>query len=72
MVAKVYRAGKVDPHAIRGLFPANIDGKPAVVEYEPDPELRDTEQIPLLEDGCIENYPPRSASLYARRVDRQK
>jgi type I restriction enzyme M protein len=26
------------------------------VEYEPDPELRDTEQIPLLEDGGIESF----------------
>ena len=37
MIAKVYKPGKVDPDAIRGLFPANIDGKPAVVEYELDP-----------------------------------
>jgi type I restriction enzyme M protein len=27
-----------------------------VVEYEPDPELRDTEQISLLEDGGIEGF----------------
>jgi type I restriction enzyme M protein len=27
-----------------------------VVEYEPDPELRDTEQVPLLEDGGIEGF----------------
>jgi len=27
-----------------------------VAEYEPDPELRDTEQIPLLEDGGIEAF----------------
>ena len=29
---------------------------PGVVEYEPDPELRDTEQVPLLEDGGIEAF----------------
>jgi len=28
-------------------------GKAAVVEYEPDPDLRDTEQVPLLEEGGI-------------------
>jgi type I restriction enzyme M protein len=30
-----------------------LGGKPVVVEYEPDPDLRDTEQVPLLEDGGI-------------------
>ena len=28
----------------------------AVVEYEPDPDLRDTEQVPLLEPGGIEAF----------------
>lgn len=27
-----------------------------VVEYEPDPDLRDTEQVPLLEEGGIEAF----------------
>jgi len=27
-----------------------------VVEYEPDPELRDTEQVPLLEQGGVEAF----------------
>jgi type I restriction enzyme M protein len=27
-----------------------------VVEYEPDPDLRDSEQIPLLEEGGIEAF----------------
>ena len=35
---------------------ATIAGKPAVVEYEPDPDLRDTEQVPLLEPGGIEAF----------------
>ncbi len=33
-----------------------MDGKPGVVEYEPDPDLRDTEQVPLLEEGGIEAF----------------
>ncbi|HXF07903.1 MAG TPA: class I SAM-dependent DNA methyltransferase [Candidatus Acidoferrales bacterium] len=41
---------------LRGLFEATIAGKPAVIEYEPDPDLRDTEQVPLLEDGGIEAF----------------
>ena len=31
-----------------------VSGKPVIVEYEPDPDLRDTEQVPLQEDGGIE------------------
>jgi len=41
---------------LRGLFTATIEGKPVVVEYEPDPDLRDTEQIPLLEEGGTEAF----------------
>src|SRR5207249_3586944 len=45
------KGAEADP--LRGLFAAMIDGKPSVVEYEADPDQRDTEQIPLLEDGGI-------------------
>jgi type I restriction enzyme M protein len=31
-------------------------GKPAVVEYEPDTDLRDTEQVSLLEKGGFEAF----------------
>ncbi len=34
----------------------NDGGKPTVLEYEADSELRDTEQIPLMEDGGIEAF----------------
>jgi type I restriction enzyme M protein len=52
VIKKIHKKGAVaDP--LRGLFAATIDGKPVVVEYEPDPDLRDTEQVPLLEDGGI-------------------
>jgi type I restriction enzyme M protein len=36
-----------------------------VVEYEPDPELRDTEQVPLLEEGGIEAFIRREVLPYA-------
>ncbi len=36
----------------------------AVVEYEPDSELRDTEQVPLLEDGGIEAFIRREVLPY--------
>ena len=37
----------------------------AIVEYEPDSELRDTEQIPLLENGGIEAFFQREVLPYA-------
>jgi type I restriction enzyme M protein len=43
-----------------------VDGKPRVVEYEPDSELRDTEQIPLLEEGGIQAFIRREVLPYAR------
>jgi type I restriction enzyme M protein len=64
VIKKVHKKGtKADP--IRGLFDATIAGKPAVVEYEPDTELRDTEQIPLLEEGGIEAFLQREVLPYA-------
>ena len=41
---------------LNGLFEVTIKGRPTVVEYEPDPELRDTEQIPLLHEGGIDAF----------------
>ena len=55
VIRKIHKKGAAaDP--LRGLFEATIGGKPAVVEYEPDPDLRDTEQVPLLEEGGIEAF----------------
>jgi len=45
------RGDKAD--RLYGRFAVNFDGKPDTVEYEPDTELRDTEQVPLLEPGGI-------------------
>jgi type I restriction enzyme M protein len=56
------------PDPLRGLFAAAIHGKPAVVEYEPDPDLRDTEQIPLLEEGGIEAFLRREVLPHAPDV----
>ena len=49
---------------IRGLIEAAVDAQSIVVEYEPDPDLRDTEQVPLTEEGGIESIPsPGGAAL---------
>ena len=63
VVRKVHRGAAADP--LHGLFAGEIDGKPAVVEYEPDASLRDTEQIPLQEDGGIEAFLRREVLPYA-------
>jgi len=51
--------------SLHGLFEVLIDGKHRVVEYEPDTNLRDTEQIPLLDDGGIEAFFKREVLPYA-------
>ncbi len=48
VIKKIHQPGTA-PDPLRGLFEATIQGKTRVVEYEPDTELRDTEQIPFLE-----------------------
>ena len=64
VIKKIHRKGTAaDP--LRGLFAATIAGKPAVVEYESDPELRDTEQVPLLEEGGIEAFLRREVLPHA-------
>ena len=64
VIRKVHKAG-VEPDPLRGLFAAVVRGRPAVVEYEPDTDLRDTEQVPLLEEGGIEAFLRREVLPYA-------
>ena len=64
VIRKIHERGtEADP--LRGLFAATVDGRPAVVEYEPDTDLRDTEQIPLQEAGGIEAFLEREVLPYA-------
>ena len=56
VIRVVHRKGEAEPDALRGLYQCNIDGRPVVVEYEPDTELRDTEQVPLLHEGGVEAF----------------
>jgi type I restriction enzyme M protein len=53
------------PDPLCGLFEATVGGKPVVVEYEPDPELRDNEEVPLLEEGGVEAFLEREVLSYA-------
>jgi type I restriction enzyme M protein len=64
VIAKVHKPGKAKPDPLRGRYIAEVEGKTALVEYEADPELRDTEQIPLLEPGGIEAFLRREVLPY--------
>jgi type I restriction enzyme M protein len=64
VIRKMHKKGSTDDPP-RGLFSAAIEGKSTVVEYEPDADLRDTEQVPLLEEGGIEAFLRREVLPYA-------
>ncbi|WP_430421411.1 type I restriction-modification system subunit M [Methylibium petroleiphilum] len=64
VIAKVHKPGKVKADPMRGLFDAEVAGKACVVEYEPDSDLRDTEQVPLLEEGGIDAFILREVRPY--------
>jgi type I restriction enzyme M protein len=65
VVKKVHKPGKADADPLHGRYEIEVDGKCCVVEYEPDAELRDTEQIPLLEEGGIEAFIRREVLPHA-------
>jgi len=64
VIAKVHKPGKLTADTMLGLYDAAIAGKACVVEYEPDADLRDTEQVPLLEEGGIEAFIRRAVLPY--------
>jgi type I restriction enzyme M protein len=63
VVRKLHRGAIPDP--LRGLFETTMSGTQIVVEYEPDPDLRDTEQVPLLEVGGVDAFLEREVLPYA-------
>ncbi len=64
VIRRVHKTG-TQPDPLRGLFPVTLDGREAVVEYEPDTDLRDTEQVPLLHEGGTEAFLRREVLPYA-------
>ena len=64
VIRKIHKRGTAaDP--LRGLFETTLNGAAAVVEYEADPDRRDTEQIPLQEAGGIDAFLRREVLPYA-------
>ena len=66
VVKRIHRSGNVEADPIRGLFEAKVNGRSRVVEHEFDIKLRDTEQVPLLEDGGIESFLRRKVLPYTQ------
>ena len=65
VIKKIHKAGRMEPDPLRGLVESAVKGKRCVVEYESDTDLRDTEQVPLLEAGGIETFLRREVLPYA-------
>ena len=71
VIRKVHKPGRMQPDPLRGIYPlpsppgrgAGGEG-PACVEYEPDSELRDYEQVPLLEPGGVAAFIRREVLPY--------
>ena len=65
IIKKLHKQGTLaDPYL--GRFEANVGGKTRVVEFEPDTELRDSEQVPLVESAG--DYRDGIESFIAREV----
>lgn len=58
VVAKVHKAGKATVDPLYGFYA----GKGGIIEYESDPDLRDTEQVPLQEE--VETFMQREVLPY--------
>jgi type I restriction enzyme M protein len=63
VIRKIHKRATAAP--LHGLFDRTIAGETVVVEYEPDPDLRDTEQVPLLEDAGADAFLEREVLPYA-------
>ena len=64
IVKKVLPTG-TEPDPLEGRIAATLKDKQTVVEYEPDTDLRDTEQVPLLHPGGIEAFLQEEVLPYA-------
>ena len=65
VIRRILKGREAVADQLRGRFAVTIGGKPCVVEYEPDNELRATEQVPLQESGGIESFVRREVLPYA-------
>jgi type I restriction enzyme M protein len=52
VIKKIHKVGKAEANPLYGLYETDQ----GIVEYEPDTNLRDTEQVPLLHEGGIQAF----------------
>ena len=67
IIRKTWPAG-TEGDALHGRIEVTLKGKQAVLEYEPDTDLRETEQIPLLHPGGIDAFLREEVLPYAPDV----
>ena len=63
VIRKIHKRG-TEPDALHGLFEATVQGRTCVVEYEPDADLRDSEQVALTEPGGVDAFIAREVLPY--------
>ena len=63
VIRKVHKKGPAEP--LYGLYAVKLGGKAVVVEYESDTDLRDNEQVPLMEQGGIAAFIDREVLPHA-------
>ena len=64
VIAKFHRPGKAAVDPLHGRYASPVGDRKLVLEYESDSDLRDTEQVPLLEEGGIEAFIRREVLPY--------
>jgi type I restriction enzyme M protein len=64
VIRKIHKRD-TQPDPLHGLFEVTVHGKPSVVEYETDVDLRDSEQVPLTEPGGVDAFIKREVLPYA-------
>ena len=65
VIKKVFKASKVAPNPLTGLFPLELDGAVVTVQYESDSDLSDFELVPLSEPGGVAAFVEREVLPYA-------
>lgn len=68
VISKIHKKGKLTPAPLYGLYEVEIDGEKCIVEYEPDPELRDSEQVSLEEIDGVEGFIKREVLPFTNDV----
>ena len=62
VIAKIHKVGKAKVDLLHGLYANPVGDKELVLECEHDPDLRDTEQVPLQDD--VETFLKREVLPY--------